>query len=404
MKKLLQIALLKVRLTFKERTSLMMMFVAPIVFIVVISFGFKVGGSSEATQVTYPIGIVNLDNGAKSIQLVELLKANEALLITEGTEADIEKAVQGNKLAIGILIPEGFSDAFGKTTLPVELMKLQDNENTMVVTGILNNLLQQMVIGSKAGEVASQTLATMNIGTAETQKEQQTVVESAYLSQMDQPQISVQVETATPEVTGEDNLSSMAIGILVLFIMFFVSSGAGAMFEEKEMGTWNRVKSTPTKDISVLGGYVLGNFILGWIQVGTLIIFSKTVFHINWGNSPVALVLLFSAFLLAIIGLGTALSSFVKTKNQLASLTPIIIMPTSLIAGCMWPAEIMPKVMIQLANFVPQRWVLIGMTDLITRGKAVESILLPTGILMIFAVVFFMTGLGFMNVKSRQSA
>jgi ABC-2 type transport system permease protein len=138
-------------------------------------------------------------------------------------------------------------------------------------------------------------------------------------------------------------------------------------------------------------------FILGWIQVGFLIIISRYLFNINWGNSPLGLVLLFSSFLLSIIGLGAALSSFVKSKSQLSNLSSIIIMPTCLLAGCMWPREFMPDIMLKISNFVPQTWVLKGMTDLVTRGSDITAIFVPSTILMVFASIFFIVGLTFMG-------
>ncbi|HCQ90102.1 MAG TPA: hypothetical protein DIU45_10635, partial [Clostridium sp.] len=59
----------------------------------------------------------------------------------------------------------------------------------------------------------------------------------------------------------------------------------------------------------------------------------------------------------------------------------------------MWPIEIMPDIMITISNFVPQRWVIKGMTDLISRGGSISSIYIPSAVLLLFAVIFFTAGL-----------
>jgi ABC-2 type transport system permease protein len=123
------------------------------------------------------------------------------------------------------------------------------------------------------------------------------------------------------------------------------------------------------------------------------------VLKISWGISAIGLILLFSCFLLSIIGLGTCLASFVKSKKQLASITNIIVMPTSLIAGCMWPRDIMPDFMIKISNFIPQTWVLKGMTDLITRNSGVNAILIPSAVLLLFASVFFIVGISLNSMQ-----
>lgn len=186
-----------------------------------------------------------------------------------------------------------------------------------------------------------------------------------------------------------------------MFIMFFVSLGAGSILEEKEFGTWTRTESTPTRNRTMLCGYVFGNFIIGWLQVGILILFSKYVFNLNWGSSPLGIILLFSSFLLAAIALGTALSSFVKTKKQLTTLVPIVVIPTCLLAGCMWPRDIMSDAMLKASNFVPQTWVIKGSTDLITRNSTVSAIYTPSLILLAFAVVFFILGVGIMKFQAE---
>lgn len=125
------------------------------------------------------------------------------------------------------------------------------------------------------------------------------------------------------------------------------------------------------------------------------------MFNLNWGSSPLGIILIFSSFLLAAIGFGTALSSFVKTKKQLTTLVPIVVIPTCLLAGCMWPRDIMSAAMLKISNFVPQTWVIKGTTDLITRNSAVSAIYTPSLMLLIFAAVFFILGLGIMN-QSRE--
>jgi ABC-2 type transport system permease protein len=190
--------------------------------------------------------------------------------------------------------------------------------------------------------------------------------------------------------------------MIIFFMMFSVTQAAGCMQDEKTMKTWDRVQSTPTRDYSVLGGYILGALMLGWIQIGILVVSSRYIFHINWGSSPLGIAVLFTCFLLAIIGFGAALSSFVKTKSQLSVLIPIITVPTCMLAGCMWPRELMPDIMIRIADFIPQTWVLKGMTDLVARGSDINAILMPSAVLLIFAAVFFITGITFLSVQNKK--
>lgn len=402
MKKLIQIAFLKLRLTFKNKTAFTSMFIAPIafVFILVIGFGSGGGGSKE---IKYPIDVVNKDKGYYSEQFINILKNDKSFEVSEVDYSAARENVEGNKTSLGVVIPEGFSEAVeNDENSQLEVLKLQDTEATIAITTVINNYLLQLKIGEKTGETAVTVLATNNAIDSEKGKEIKGNIEKEFISSISNPTISYSAEKLVKEEKpGLDGMSSAAIGILVMFITFFASGGAGAMLEEKEIGTWNRINSTPTKGYSILGGYIFGNFLQGWVQIGVLILVSRYMFNINWGNSVLGLIILFSSFLLAIIGLGAALSSFVKTKAQLSTLSSMVVMPSSLLAGCFWPREIMPDIMVKIADFVPQTWVLKAMTDLVARGSEVSAILLPSAVLLIFAGVFFTTGLTFMSVQNK---
>ena len=59
--------------------------------------------------------------------------------------------------------------------------------------------------------------------------------------------------------------------------------------------------------------------------------------------------------------------------------------------------------MIDMANFVPQTWVLSGLTDLVTRNSDINAVLLPSIVLLIFAAIFFTTGLTFIGLQEKSS-
>ena len=304
---------------------------------------------------------------------------------------------------MAIAIPEGYSEAIEHGEyVSLEQIKLQDNESTIAIVASIGRYVTQAKIQARSAEAVVEALASANIIKNGDEKVIIEKTEKAYDDKMKTPIISYTSEKLVKNNESKlKGMSTSAIGIIVMFIMFFVTGGAGAILEEKEFGTWNRILATPTRKFSTLGGFILGNFLLGWIQIAVLITVSKNVFGISWGNSTFGLIILFSSFLLAIIALGAALASFVKTKSQLTALTSIIIVPSCMLAGCLWPKDIMPQFMIDIANFVPQTWVLNGMTNLIGRNAGIGSVILPSGILIVFAAAFFTMSLTFMTLKEK---
>lgn len=402
MRKMFDIAMLKLRITLKDRGALIWMFLAPLLFVVILVFGF--GGGSDSGEAACPIGVVNRDNGKYSTQLIDMLKGDSAFEIVEGEYEEIKRDVERGNTAMAVIIPENYSAALERGSgSQIEILKLQENENTISISAVVENYVNQQRFSISTGDSAVTMLSSIGKIKEEEKEKIKEGIESSFMENIKSPRVGYEVKKVVNEENdGLDDISYSAIGILVMFIMYFVSGGAGSIFEEKETGTWNRMSSTPTKYYSIFGGHILGTFILGWIQSAVLILVSRYVFHVNWGSSPLGLIMLFSSYLLAIIGLGSALSSFVKTRAQLSALTAIIVMPTSLIGGCMWPREVMPDLMLKISNFVPQTWILKGMTDLVSRGSDIGSVYVPTIILLIFAAVFFLTGINFMRLQNRQ--
>lgn len=402
MKKFIYIGLLKLKLLAKDKLSLAAILLTPIIFVTVLAIGFG-NSSGGSTNIKYPIGIVNNDTGKYSKLLVNMIKNDKYFDVNESSYAKSCEDVENGKLSMSFVIPKDFSASIenGKTA-DIGMIKLQDNENTSSFGIIIKNYVYQLSVGANAKKASSSLLTSMKLIDTNKKAEIENSIEKDYLKNIKTPKNTYSLSTLQRNKThAKDELSTTAIGIMIMFIMFFVSLGAGSILEEKEFGTWTRTESTPTRNGTILFGYVFGNFIIGWLQVGILILFSKYVFNLNWGSSPLGLILLFSSFLLAAIGLGTALSSFVKTKKQLTTLVPIVVIPTCLLAGCMWPRDIMSDTMLKVSNFVPQTWVIKGTTDLITRSSDVSAIYTPSLILIAFAAVFFILGLGIMK-QSRE--
>jgi len=401
MSKLIHITLMKVRLTLKDRGAFIWMFLAPIIFAGVMILVFGNGDKSNA-DAKYPISIVDEDKGNNAAILLELLNQDKTFELINTDAQKARQDVQNGKTVLGLVIPEGFSKSIDDgNAKKLEVLKLQDNDSTVAMMAIVQNYLYQLKLGITAGNEAEAQLASRKLIKTEEGKKIKEKVQAAFLKNMESSKIGYQSKKLTRENLGLNALSSTAIGVFVMFIMFFVSGGAGNILEEKETGTWNRLLSTPTGTFSILGGYVLGTFMIGWIQTAVLILVSRYVFHVNWGSSPLGLILLFSSFLFAVIGLGTALAALVKSRGQLSALTTIIVMPTSLIAGCMWPRDFMPNTVQKIADYVPQSWVLKGMTDLVARGSDINAVYFPSAVLMLFTIVFFLVGSMFLRQKSR---
>lgn len=387
MKQSLYIALLKIKQVLKDKTSLVWMFLTPLFFVTVVIYGFGGGTGDDKLKIL----IVDQDQTESSKQVVAWLQDNSAYEAQLKSYSESRKAIIEGKVVAAVVIRNGFSeDVLTGDGTPVQLLHLQDNEKIRGLKSELDGYANRLKIQHKLVDETLNVVSAMAPAEKETVPEDKRELEQSFLNNMRAPRIEIaSSDNTSGEETGLSDMSYTTLGILIIFIAFFIVNSAGSILEDKQNGTWRRLQSTSVRSSYIVFGQIFSIFVLGWIQVGVLLLFSRYVFGVNWGNSPGGIILLFSAFLLSVTGLGVLMANLVSTKKQLSSLTAIVIMPTSLLAGCMWSRELMPDVLLRIADFVPQSWVIKGMTDLVSRGSEINAAFLPSMILLLFAVLFF---------------
>jgi ABC-2 type transport system permease protein len=168
---------------------------------------------------------------------------------------------------------------------------------------------------------------------------------------------------------------------------------AGFLVYERVMGTSRRLAVTPTGKATILGGNLLGRLAMGLFQMVVLIGFGALILKVQWGQSPVALMVLVIAFALASTAFGVMLATFCKTLSQANGLAVMFSMLFAALGGCWWPLEITPPIYQTVVKVLPSTWAMQGFTDVIVRGQGLIEVLPIVGILAIFAAVFFAVGL-----------
>jgi ABC-2 type transport system permease protein len=114
---------------------------------------------------------------------------------------------------------------------------------------------------------------------------------------------------------------------------------------------------------------------------------------VDWGNSPAAIIILLVAFGLAGTALGVMLGAFARTRSQAGGMSVLFSMLLASLGGAWWPLEVTPPLYQTVVKVLPSTWAMIGFTDIVTRRGGVADILPEAGILLAFALVFFVVGL-----------
>ncbi|MFV2047773.1 ABC transporter permease [Metabacillus litoralis] len=379
MKRIGAIAAFEMKRMFQKPQSFLLMFGMPLLFTFI--FG---GLFSEGEENKPIISVVDLDNTLLSKTLIDELKSKGLVdfHIDDSQTADLK--FNDQKISGYVQLNSGFEkELLDNKTPEVVFVSQASFEGATMIEQIINDSIVKIQIGVTASSFYQEVTG-----------EEPKVVQDQIVEETSGIPTSVETVTVTKsnEVATMSNLTARSAGFTIMFVMISMLISTGVLLEARQSGVWYRMMSTPASRTELLGGYLLSFFLIGWIQFGVLMLITKVVFHVNWGNL-LANIVLVSCLLLCTIGLGLFIAGFVKSSEQQSVFGNLIIISTCMLGGVYWPLEIMPDFMQQAARFVPQYWGLEGFTELAARGGNILDIIYPICVLLIFTGVFLTIGM-----------
>lgn len=402
MRKALDIALLYLKITFSERSTLLFAFILPLIF--TFSIGQAIRGFSEDEEGPrrWSLDVVNEDGGDLAANLVQKLERNDTLAVTLNERNTALARVGDGDVSAVLIIPAGFTEAIRTTeTAALDFHTNSDDiwEGQLIEQAVAASVTQ--LTGSLNAAAVSQRVA-QNLGLFAENGEAQQAYTAAALAAADSgwqsPPVIVETQQTGPAETPVQNtipsgMTQSSPGMLVLFSMFFMMGGTTVLVQEREEGTLRRLLVMPMSKAIVIFGKLLGIYISGIIQVAILIVAGALLFGVNWGQSPLALIIVVITFAFAITSLGMLIAAIARTLTQANSLPTIVILPMAALGGAMWPLDIVPSWMRTIGYIFPTAWAMDAFQDIITRGLGIGAILPEAAILLGYGIVFLVLGI-----------
>jgi ABC-2 type transport system permease protein len=202
-----------------------------------------------------------------------------------------------------------------------------------------------------------------------------------------QPKNSVDIQTQK-----ETQAAQASAGQLIIWVFIPLLGTSELMAYERVWGTLRRLVTTPTRKPTFLLGIITGQFSSGLIQMLMLVVIGVVLLKVPWGQNPLALLLLLISFGLAAVAMGTMMGTFTRTPSQANGLSIAAGMVMGLLGGCMFPLEMFPPAVANVAKILPTTWAMMGMTQLTVYNAGFLQILPYAAVLLGFALVFFVVG------------
>jgi ABC-2 type transport system permease protein len=173
------------------------------------------------------------------------------------------------------------------------------------------------------------------------------------------------------------------IGVLLSLTLLLVTSIAIA--RERERGTFEQLVVTPISKTDIMLGKLLPFVAVAYLQMTSVLVLGKILFHVPIRGSVTLLYLLSLGFIVANLAVGLLVSTLVKTQLQAMQLSVFFLMPNILLSGFMFPIDAMPAVARWLAYALPITYYLTILRGILLKGVGIEYLWHETLVLLGFA-------------------
>jgi ABC transporter DrrB family efflux protein len=347
----------------RQPSTLFFLLVVPLIQTII--FGFALD-----TQVEHiPTVVYDQDGRLAARELIEAFRNTRRFSMIERAYDDdtFRRAMTSGRAKVGLRIPPNYSDRL-LSSEQVSVQLLVDGSDSQVATTALNTaqllgLNLSIAISKRKGEASQWIPARDDRGRAA---------------------IPIDIRPRllyNPDLESSHFFVPGLVGIILQLVTVFLTSFA--VVRERELGTLEQLFVTPVSRGGLLLGKLVPYAILGFIA--TLIVLSAMVFifGVPIHGSLSLLLSLTLLFMTCSLGLGLLVSTVAKTQLEALQFAFLIMLPSVLLSGFMFPRAEMP-LPIYVASFaIPVTYFIEILRGVVLRGADVWDLAQPIAGLMV---------------------
>ena len=393
----------------RDRAALMLSFIVPIVFFSIFAGIF---GAQKSKTPRTTVVVADLDRSDSSRRLIEALKRESALDVvlspkkstTPFDAASAEAFVRAGDAPVALVIPKGF----GTTHIRFDAanngpaFRLMSDSADPIADQVVGGLLQKAMMMSMPEMM-------MDAGVSEVDRWSGglTAQQKAALDQNMKGYRALSARTPAANTKSSDSLIRIektdvvgqnksnvvaalyAAGIGVMFLLFTASNAGGALLEENESGTLDRILTTRLTLTQLLLGKLVYLWTLGFTQICVMFVWGAIAFRLQLIEHIGGFLIMALTTSLATSAFGLLLASVCRTRAQLGAMSTLVVLSLSAIGGSMFPRFLMPAGLQKAGLVLFNSWALEGFTNVFWRELPLQSLALPASVLVGWAIVFF---------------
>lgn len=364
----------------RDTRTLMVLIVMPVVMIVL--FGFAL--STEIKDVK--VAVYDPSRDAATSRLVSQIDASEYFTVTAFLDGE-----------------DGVLDAFRSNSADIALVFEDNFYHRAVHDG--DGSLQIIVDGSNTN-IGSMAVFYVSSIVSSFQKE---LAQEAALNQSAAGGSSVDsvspvtISTSTrmmynPQMKSAFNFVPGVMGMILMLVCAMMTSVS--IVREKERGTMEVLLVSPVKPFSVILAKAIPYFVVSAFILLMVLCLSVFLIKVPISGSLMWVVLVSLLFILVSLSIGILISTLVS-KQEVAILISgmVLMLPTMLLSGMLFPIESMPKVLQWVSYCVPAKWYIDSIKVMMIQGLGIRYCL--DAVLILCGFLTVITGLSVFKFKDR---
>lgn len=370
----LVIAAKDLRQRVRDRSAIVLAFVAPVAVAALMSAAFAGVEHVHAT-----VALADADHGPAASELAAALETRalqEIVTVHElPSAAAVQTAVRDGAAGAGIVVPPGFTASLGERT-PKPLTIVSSVNDATAAT------LARAVVDRFTAELDADRLAVATAIAAGAPRADAASL-AATAGRIPPPVVAVPVPVGARQL---EAISYFAPAMAIFFVLFVVSFTSRSYFVERDEGMVDRILAAPVRPGSLVAGKALSAFVFAGLSMGVMVLCTGVFFGADWGAPlPAALVVL--AMVLSVVALSALVIVFARSERQADMVASIVVFGLALLGGNFVLVSVEPPLMRTLALATPNGWALRAFTDLATTSGGVGTVLVPLLAILAFATV-----------------
>jgi len=340
----------------RDPLTLALMMLVPMIQLMV--FGYAINTDVRNIKTA----VYNLDPGPQSRDLLQAFENTDYFKIIRYVESDDElnSSIITGRVKIGIKIPPDYSDRL-LTNRQATVLVLIDGSDSSIAT-------QSLQVASQVG--LTESLARLN-----------TQLQS---SQSRTSQLPIEVRPKMLFNPDSRSANFMVPGLIAIILQIITTLlTAFSIVREREQGTLEQLLVTPVRPFGLMLGKLVPYGLIGIVETFTVLTVMRLVFDVPIKGSLLLLLSLSVLFVFTALAIGLLISTKARSQMQALQLAWLIMLPSVLLSGFMFPRESMPMIMRFIGYLVPATHFMEIIRGIVLRGATLVD-LLPEVLTLMF--------------------